>query len=70
MSAPNAKIVVTKEMENKMEFEKTHSELVAELEVLVMANQKPEMKYPVMYGTLLAYITKEQLQHAIDLRNN
>lgn len=52
------------------ENEKTHSELVAELEALVMANQKPEMKYPVMYGTLLAYITKEQLIHAINLRNN
>lgn len=48
--------------------EKTHSELVAELEALVMADKEQQMKHPVMYGTLLAYITKEQLQQAIDLR--
>lgn len=66
MSYPNAKIKVTKEKE--IEMEKTFTELQQELEELVMADKKPEMKYPVMYGTLLAYITKEQLQHAIDLR--
>ena len=50
--------------------EKTHSELAKELEELVMAENKGKehLTHSIMYGTLLAYITKEQLQQAISLR--
>lgn len=70
MSDPTGKIKVTKEKEIEMEFEKTHTELVNELEALVMAENpnKQHLLHSMMYGTLLAHITKEQLQYIIDLR--